>query len=158
MSVRKTLLPAVLAFGMSAPFVAGSASHNFTFFPAHRIVGLWTTDGLVGPCGGTPAQPVRNYLLFHSGGTVTENIPPLTVRNQGLGVWSYNPFTGWYTMNLRFDRFLNGAYNGYTQIERHLRLSPGGLETTGPVKATLYGTDGAVVQELCGEAVSVRVL
>jgi len=126
--------------------------------PANRIVGLWSTEGTVSGCAtGIPVVQVRNNLLFQAGGTVTENVAPVTTRNQGMGVWSYDPSTGEYQLHLRFDRFANGAYVGYTTVDRQLMMSSDGQLMKGEVRATHYALDGSVLQELCGEAASDRL-
>ena len=136
---------------------AGPTAATTTGAAANRIVGLWITDALVGPCGGTPTTPVRNYLLFHAGGTLIENIPPNTVRNQGMGTWSYEGATREHRLFLRFDRFNNGVYAGYSTVERRLIMSADGLEMSGEVLALGFAPDGTQVLELCGEATSTRV-
>ena len=125
---------------------------------ANRLIGLWNTQGTVAGCDtGSPVLNTRNNLLFHAGGTLTENIAPVTSRNQGLGVWSYDQTTGWYTLHLRYDRFSNGALVGFATVDRQLFMSEDGQQISGPVRATFYATDGTVTQELCGEATSVRI-
>jgi len=99
---------------------------------------------------------VSNYLLFHAGGTVTENIPPTTFRNQGMGTWSYDRPGGWQ-LHLRFDRFADDMYDGYTTVDRTLWMSRDGLKLTGPVHATFYAADGTMIFELCGQATSTRL-
>lgn len=126
--------------------------------PADRIVGLWSTQGTVAGCEtGTPVINPRNTLLFHAGGTLTENIAPTTARNQGLGVWSYDQTAGSYTLHLRYDRFSNGVNIGFATVDRQLFMSEDGQQISGPVRANFYATDGTLTQELCGEATSVRI-
>ena len=135
----------------AAPRTTGAA-----LVSPNKIVGLWSTAGDVGPCGGPPTMQVSNNLLFHAGGTVTENIAPTPLRNQGLGTWSYDSWAGWQ-LHLRFDRFADGLYDGYTTVDRTLRMSRDGLKLTGPVHATVYAIDGTMIFELCGEATSTRL-
>jgi hypothetical protein len=153
------LAPALLTAALTARTNAPDpATTGALAVPANRIVGLWSTQGSVSGCAtGVPVIQVRNNLLFHAGGTVTENIPPVTTRNQGMGVWSYDPSTGEYQLHLRFDRFANGVYIGSSTVDRQLLLSTDGQQISGEVRATLYALDGSVLQELCGAAVSDRL-
>ena len=159
MSVRFTILTLVLFLVLGdVPAAADPATTGALATPANRIVGLWQTTGEVGPCTGGPATvQVRNYLLFNVGGTVVENISPSTVRNTGLGTWTYDPVSKAHGLFLQFDRFANGVYVGYSTIERELVMSPDGLELTGRVVATAYAPDGSVLLELCGAPTSTRV-
>jgi len=157
MFVRHAILAAALLSTVPLPAAADSGATGALNVPANRIVGLWSTVGDVGPCGGSPAIHVTNNLLFHAGGTLTENIQPTTVRNQGLGTWSYDSKTTGWQLHLRFDRFDSDVYAGYTTVDRELWMSPDGLELTGEVRATFYGVDGSVALELCGEATSTRI-
>lgn len=138
---------------------------------ANRIVGMWTTVGHVSPCdSGLPPQTVMNTLLFHAGGTASENapfnpageanlfgIPGIHQRNNGLAVWSYDSATKTYTFHLRFDWLVDGVYQGYQTVDRLLVMSADGLEISGPVRATRYALDGSVIIELCGDATSTRL-
>jgi hypothetical protein len=81
----------------------------------------------VRPCNipTAPARDVRNNLLFHAGGTVTENpggLPSVTgaSRSFGLGTWRYDQESERYTGSLRFDTYVNGVYSGYTTIDRNM--------------------------------------
>ena len=88
---------------------------------ANRIVGLWSTEAEVKPCGtDIPPSPIRNTLLFQAGGTIVENplfpsggiegaagVPGVYQRSQALGTWSYNPKTGRYWIHLQFDNFID---------------------------------------------------
>ena len=158
MSVRTaTIALSLTAFGLTGT-AQNSATSGATPVPANRIVGLWTTEGTVSGCAtGSPVVQVRNNLLFQAGGTVIENIAPVTTRNQGMGVWSYDPVTGEYRLHLRFDRFANGLYVGSSTVDRQLLPSADGQELSGEVRSTHYAIDGSVLQELCGEAMSDRV-
>jgi|tagenome__1003787_1003787.scaffolds.fasta_scaffold19295527_1 hypothetical protein len=159
MSMRPVIAAAALAFlTMLRPdaALADPATTGALNVPANRIVGLWSTLAELTPCGGGPTFEVTNNLLFHAGGTLTENIAPTPARNHGLGTWSYNAGSGWQ-LHLRFDRFADDAYAGFTTVDRELHMSPDGRELTGPVHATFYGADGSVLQELCGEATSTRL-
>lgn len=138
--------------------------------PANSIVGLWSTEGLVGPCGSTPMAPVRNTLLFHAGGTVVENprfppvgapnafgVPGINQRGQALGTWSYDPATKRYAMHLQFDWFVNDVYHGYMTVDRDIKLSNDALVASGPVWAARFDAAGNLIAQVCGEAVSSRL-
>jgi hypothetical protein len=159
MYVRTAAFASVLVVGLGAhALIAKPATTGALNVPANRIVGLWQTQGAVGPCDtGVITVNVRNSLLFHAGGTVTENIAPTTARNMGLGTWSYDPATKLYRMRIRFDRFVNGVPSGHSTVDRELQMSADGMLISGSVKVTGYSIDGAVVTELCGEAGSERL-
>lgn len=160
MNARTTMLvPALLTAALTAQVIpADPARTGALGVPANDIVGLWSTQATVSGCAtGVPVIQVRNTLLFHSGGTVTENFEPTSQRNLGLGRWSYDPATGRYTMQLGFDRFAAGVFVGHSTVERQLVMSADGLQMSGPVRATAYAVDGSVILELCGNAVSERL-
>ena len=158
-------LIAVLAIASTAANAQQSPARTGSLsVPANRIVGLWTTDAAISPCGSgqTPSPQRINTLLFHAGGTLNEN--PLAApggggeqRSTGLGTWSYNPQTGQYALRLRFDRYINGVYVGYTTVNRRITLSGNGQRAAGPVRATFHAADDSVLFELCGNAVSQRL-
>jgi hypothetical protein len=138
--------------------------------PANRIVGLWSTEALVGPCNGPAATPIRNTLLFHAGGTVVENprfppggapgaagIPGLYQRGQALGMWSYDPRTRTYYMHLRFDNYVDNVYHGYSTVDRELALDKSGFLASGPVRSARFAANGTLLSEVCGEASSARL-
>ena len=163
MSPRTVIIAlSLVAFGLTGAADQNPARGGLPHTRANRIVGLWSTQGTVSGCTtGVPVVQVRNNLLFHAGGTVTENIAPVTTRNQGMGVWSYDPHTVHHTrefqLHLRFDRFANGAYVGSSTVDRQLLMSADGQQMSGEVRTTHYAIDGSVSQELCGEAVSDRL-
>jgi hypothetical protein len=155
---------------LSGGAVAGPSNTGAPDVPANRIVGLWSTAGLVGPCGGTPINPVRNTLLFQAGGTVVENprfppngapnvfgVPGTNQRNQALGTWWYDPATKKYSMHLRFDWFVDGVYHGYMTIDREIRLSTDGMQASGPVWAARFDANDNQIAQLCGGADSTRL-
>lgn len=165
MKLRTLLVMSALLAVCPLRAVAADSAHTGALsVPANRIVGLWTTEANISPCGsGLPPGSGVNTLLFHAGGTVQENtmyppggapdafgVPGLNQRNNGLGTWSYNPATDWYSMRLRFDWWVDNVYHGYMIIERLIRLSADGQHATGPVRATRYALDGTVIVDLCG--------
>ena len=104
---------------------------------------------------------VRNTLLFHAGGTVTENpgVLPTVVgvgRSFGLGTWDYDPESGRYGGMLRFDTYLNGAYSGYQTVDRDLGLQ-GSDAGAGAVVVTAYNASGDQLVQLCGTFVQSRL-
>ncbi|MDB6164229.1 MAG: hypothetical protein JWL98_1661 [Xanthomonadaceae bacterium] len=136
--------------------------------PANRIVGLWDTEPLIRPCGSTEAPtPTHTTVLFNTGGTWVESprFPPGGIpspngqvqRSGGLGTWSYSPLTAQYTAHMRFDWYLDGAYDGYMTVDRRILLSSNGLRAGGPVRATRYAADGSFVAQLCGSASAARL-
>lgn len=128
--------------------------------PANRIVGLWTTEGAVRPCGsGLPASTIRNTLLFNAGGTVIENprSPPGGDRTLAIGTWSFDPVSGVHSLHLRFDWYAAGVYGGYQTVDRQMIISNDGLQITGEVVSTRHAANGAVLVALCGTAISDRI-
>lgn len=162
---------AMLAALATSTAAAGPANSGALGVPANRIVGLWATEAAVGPCGTFPATiPIRNTLLFQAGGTVVENprsppggapnvfgVPGINQRGQALGTWSYDPSTDSYSMFLRFDWFVDGAYHGYMTVDREIWLSADHQYFFGPVRSTRYTAAGVLVAEVCGDAVSQRL-
>ena len=158
MSARHaTIALSLIAFGLTGA-VQSPATTGALPTPANKIVGLWETQGTVRGCDtGLPVVQVRNNLLFHAGGTVSENIAPVTSRNMGMGVWSYDAASGSYTMVIRFNRYSSGTLTGFSTVERQLQMSEDGQTISGEVLATHFNLDGTVLQELCGEATSTRL-
>lgn len=145
--------------------------HGVPNVPANRIVGVWTNQASVRPCGSSlPFSPIRNTMLFHAGGTAVANlelplagipnvagIPGIHQRGPDLGTWSYNPLTHQYTTKLRFDWYVDGLYHGYSTVDRTILLSNDGNQASGPVRVTRYRTDGSVIGAVCGDVQSTRV-
>lgn len=138
--------------------------------PANRIVGLWNNVAQVGPCGGVAGATIRQTLMFETGGGFVDNspFPPqgvpnvygvagLNQRSIGLGTWRYDPLTGRYTLDQRFDWFVDNAYHGYQVVHRTIQLSNDGRTASGPVRTVRYAANGSIVVELCGSAVSTRL-
>lgn len=152
-----TIALSLVAFGLTGT-VQNPASTGALPTRANQIVGLWETRGTVSDCvTGQPVLQVRNNLLFQAGGTLVENIAPVTSRNMGMGVWSYDPASGVYAMVLRYDRFNSGTRVGWSTVERQLHMSDDGQTISGEVRATGFNLDGSVSSELCGEATSTRL-
>lgn len=138
--------------------------------PAARIVGAWSNTSRVGPCNGSPGGPGQQTLLFHAGGTFLDNsrFPPGGIpnilgiagnhqRSIGVGTWQYDPRSGEYTLEQRFDWFVDNSYHGYQVIERRILLSNDGQTASGPVIATRYAANGDMIVRLCGNALSERL-
>ena len=132
-----------------------------------RIIGLWATEAMVGPCGGIPSNPIRNTLLFHAGGTVVETprIPPNGIatgpnntliyqRGQALGTWVYDRSKRIYYIHLRFDNYVDNVYHGYSTVDREITLSNRGTVASGPVRSVRYRVDGTELSAVCGQATS----
>jgi hypothetical protein len=166
MNIRTATLALALAAGLSATSAEalGPPTQGTHGLMAGRIVGLWRADGAVRPCA-NPAAPVmnvRNNLLFHAGGTLTENpggLPSVTgnSRSMGLGTWGYDAAKGRHTLHLRFDNYANGVYVGYQTVDREITLGTVDQSLTGPVLVTRYDTAGNVQLQLCGTAVQTRL-
>lgn len=170
---------ALLALALSPLCLAAASAgaveilnHGAPNVPANRIVGAWTTEAAVRPCGSNlPLSPARNTILFHAGGTVlampqmapaagfpnVAGIPGTHQRGPDLGTWSYNPRTHQYTLKLRFDWYVDGLYHGYAAVDRTILLSNDGKRAFGPVRVTRYTAAGALIGAVCGDAVSTRM-
>ena len=171
MNARTTLAAAALLSIIAVSAAGHSARDGALSVRANDIVGLWSTQGLVGACDATPPFiPVGNTLLFQAGGTVVENplfppggvpnvfgVPGTNQRGPGLGTWSYFPASRAYLVHLRFEWFVDGAYHGYQTVDRVLQLDDDGEQGTGPVQTTRYAADGSVIVKFCGEATSARL-
>ena len=171
--MRPATSASVLAL-LSVLFTASIPAHadglGELFAPGNRIVGLWNTEAVVGPCAATPQTPIRNTLLFQAGGTVVENprFPPGGVpnvagvlgiyqRGQALGTWSYDSVKRRYLVHLQFDNYVDNAYHGYSTVDREITLSKRALYASGPVRSARYKADGTLMGEVCGQAVSTRL-
>ena len=164
MRLHTGLLAAVI-LTVATPALAqsGPANSGALAVPANRIVGLWEAVATVRPCNipAAPPRDVRNNLLFHAGGTVTENpgaLPSVagSSRSFGLGTWRYDPDSNRYTGILRFDTYLNGVYTGYTTIDRDTVLE-GANSGGGPVVVSVYDSNGNQLVQLCGTATQRRL-
>jgi hypothetical protein len=152
------LTAAIVAAATPALAQSGPGTTGGLAVPANRIVGLWEAVASVRPCNIPTAPPrdIRTNLLFHAGGTLTENpgaLPSVAgaSRSFGLGTWRFDQDTGRYTGTLRFDTYVNGVYSGYTTIDRNTVMD--GLDAaSGPVVVTAYDVGGNQLVQLCGIA------
>jgi hypothetical protein len=158
---RTVILLSILASAVTA---AGPDRTGALAVPANRIVGLWSTEAHLGPCGGQQ-QPVHilNTLLFHAGGTLVENprFPPGGIaelkRGQALGTWTYNKSTRVYSIHLRFDNYVASVYDGYSIVDREMVLSKDGTYADGNVVSTRYFENGNPPFTVCGFAASLQL-
>jgi len=169
--MKEKMLRAAIALVLASAIGSAAATPNATLpaaSQAERIVGLWSNLAEVRPCGTDfPFDQVAQTLLFHSGGTVSDNplFPPGGAdiegghyeRNQGMGTWEYNPQTRRYWIHIQFDNFMDGVFVGRTTVDRQARLRNGGMELFGSVSATRYDAAGNVLGQLCGSAVATRL-
>ncbi len=158
----------VLAAAVAALAASGPATATGPGAKPNRIVGLWSTQAEVRPCGtDLPTFPIRNTLLIHANGTIVESplIPPggvpdgtgLYQRGQALGTWVLNKKTGRYWIHLRFDNYVDNAYHGFSLVDREARVTDKGMTIRGPVTASRYAADGSLLGQLCGNAISTRL-
>ncbi|MFC5579196.1 hypothetical protein ACFPOA_14375 [Lysobacter niabensis] len=168
MKLRPLIAACLLA---SAPALAGGpATTGALATPANRIAGIWSNVANVGPCGGSPVETNRQTLAFGAGGSFLDNprFPPAGVpniagiagthtRSFGIGSWTFNPTTGVYTLDQRFDWYVNGLYHGYQVVRRTILLSNDGNQGAGPVQTARFDAAGAMLLQLCGSAVMTRV-
>ena len=174
-ALSRLTLALALAAGVAAPAPAHASGLTATGqlrVPANQLVGFWETDIFVSPqaCSpGAPEPPLsgHNTMVFNAGGTLVENprVSPAGVpgapqlRTFGLGKWTYDVRSHQFRALVRFDWYASsdGLYLGHMEIERTIQLSRDRDTAYGPVVATRYAPDGAVVAKLCGRAVSRRL-
>lgn len=174
MKTQNTLLALALSPLCLAAMPAGAVDllhHGVPNVPANRIVGLWTNQATVRPCGSSqPFNQVMSTILFHAGGTAVANldspiggipniagIPGIHQRGPDAGTWSYDFRTHQYSLKLRFNWYVDNRYHGYSTVDRTVLLSNDGKQTSGPIRVTRYTADGAVIGAQCGEVVSTRI-
>lgn len=170
----KTVFAAIL---LALSTVAGTAGARPPVEPqttsgwfANRIVGTYQSDANVRMCGSAgPDMKVVNTITFNAGGTVIANprFPPtgapdaygpgMGTRTPDMGTWSYSPRTNRFSIKLRFDTFVDGAFHGTGNVEREIQLSIDGNSGSGPVHVTMRAPDGSVLGEQCGTATSTRL-
>ncbi|GAB3381127.1 hypothetical protein [Lysobacter fragariae] len=155
---------AALPAGAGGPATTGALAT-----PANRIVGTWANEARIGPCGGAAGAPGSQTLLFNAGGTFLDNprFPPAGIpvpgttqrryRSVGVGTWSLNPDNGQYSVDQRFDWYLDSQYDGYQTVHRTILLSTDGNQAGGPVITRRYAADGSLMSEMCGSALSTRI-
>ena len=166
---------AVACMSLLAPSTGAASrdpsSTGMLQLPANSIVGMWAAEVSVGPCNGTPGNKMRATIVYHSGGTLSETntmpisgipnmqgVPGNNQRGPGMGTWSYNPRTGQYTLDIRFNWYVDGVYNGYQAIHRsNVIMSADGTQMGGPVHATRYFADGSKYAEFCGSESATRL-
>lgn len=126
---------------------------------ANRIVGLWDTQVIAGPChSGITTFRGRGLNVFHAGGTVsaTNNLPP-TANGPTYGVWVYRGH-GDYRARMQFFRYLpDGSFDGVQDIHRSMLLSGDGQRTDETTNVRVLNADGSLRVELCGAAIAQRV-
>lgn len=156
-----------LALAATPALAGGPATTGALATQANRIVGTWRISASVDGANCTsgipgPALAVDTYLMFHAGGTVTElpripvtNIP--TPRTFGIGNWYYDPASGTYYGTLRFDWYANGIRQGYTTVDREIRLEANGDAMTGSAVAVRHLENGTEVFSQCGPATGARI-
>lgn len=167
MNTKNALAVAMLALSTAAGAAGaqGIAEPQTTSgWFASRIVGAYQTEAHVRVCGSPgPDEVVFNTIIFNAGGTVVavpRGAPQGTdnySRTNDLGTWSYHPRTNRYSVKLRYDNFVNGAFTGSSVVERDLQMSADGNSVSGPVHVTTHAPDGSVVVEVCGTATSTRL-
>lgn len=165
MNIRTTTLLA-LALASLPCLAADPSSTGAVATPASRIVGTWIVKGEVNganctPASSGPAGRPSSYLVFHSGGTLTE-LPRLPSsaspagRSFGVGRWYYDKASDSYLASFRFDWYVNGVVQGYQTVDREVRISADGETMAGPAISTRYLENGQEVYSQCGDATATR--
>jgi hypothetical protein len=164
MNIKTAFAVAILALSTAAGAAGAAEPQTTSGWFASRIVGAYQSEARVRVCGSPgPDEVVFNTIIFNAGGTVIAipRFPPQGAdnysRTNDLGTWSYHPRTNRYSVKLRYDNFMNGAFTGSSVVERDLQMSAGSNSVTGPVHVTTHAPDGSVVVEVCGTATSTRL-
>jgi hypothetical protein len=164
MNIKTAFALAILALSTAAGAAGAAEPQTTSGWFASRIVGAYQSEARVRVCGSPgPDEVVFNTIIFNAGGTVIAipRFPPQGAdnysRTNDLGTWSYHPRTNRYTVKLRYDNFMNGAFTGSSVVERDLQMSADSNSVTGPVHVTTHAPDGSVVVEVCGTATSTRL-
>jgi hypothetical protein len=125
---------------------------------ANRIVGLWSVQVTLGPCGAPANRSFIALNTFHAGGTLSDsNTLPGSLRSPGHGAWRYVG-RGMYEGRMQFYRFLpDGSYDGLQDITQTVELQGRGDRYESAVRARVLNVDGTLRVELCGLAVGRRV-
>ena len=164
MNIKTAFALAILALSTAAGAAGAAEPQTTSGWFASRIVGAYQSEARVRVCGSPgPDEVVFNTIIFNAGGTVIAipRFPPQGADNHSrtndLGTWSYHPRTNRYSVKLRYDNFMNGAFTGSSVVERDLQMSADSNSVTGPVHVTTHAPDGSVVVEVCGTATSTRL-
>jgi hypothetical protein len=164
MNIKTAFAVAILALSTAAGAAGAAEPQTTSGWFASRIVGAYQSEARVRVCGSPgPDEVVFNTIIFNAGGTVIAipRFPPQGAdnysRTNDLGTWSYHPRTNRYSVKLRYDNFMNGAFTGSSVVERDLQMSADSNSVTGPVHVTTHAPDGSVVVEVCGTATSTRL-
>jgi hypothetical protein len=164
MNIKTAFAVTFLALSTAAGAAGAAEPQTTSGWFASRIVGAYQSEARVRVCGSPgPDEVVFNTIIFNAGGTViaTPRFPPQGAdnysRTNDLGTWSYHPRTNRYSVKLRYDNFMNGAFTGSSVVERDLQMSADSNSVTGPVHVTTHAPDGSVVVEVCGTATSTRL-
>lgn len=164
MNIKTAFAVTFLALSTAAGAAGAAEPQTTSGWFASRIVGAYQSEARVRVCGSPgPDEVVFNTIIFNAGGTVIAipRFPPQGAdnysRTNDLGTWSYHPRTNRYSVKLRYDNFMNGAFIGSSVVERDLQMSADSNSVTGPVHVTTHAPDGSVVVEVCGTATSTRL-
>lgn len=159
MNTLRMLTP-LLALGALAVATVPTAAAQGNA-PAGRLVGAWTVDVAIGPCGGPPANVFSAHNTFHAGGTLSDfNWQPTALRSPGHGVWQHlgrNRFATRFQF-FRYDQPPPATASGRQDIRTLVTLDASGDTYTARIDAQATTLDGAPVgPPLCGEAVGSRM-
>lgn len=150
-------LPALGALAAGAVPTAAAQGNA----PAGRLVGAWSVDAAIGPCGGPPVSFFSAYNTFHAGGTLSDfNWMPTGQRSPGHGVWQHlgrNRFATRFQF-FRYDQPPPATASGRQDIRTVVTLDAGGNTYTAVINAQATTLEGAPVgPALCGEAAGTRM-
>jgi hypothetical protein len=137
-----TLLAVALAAASSLATAALPEHHpQLLLSPANTIVGTWEFRARLFVCAtGQTLQSIRASSVFNAGGTMLDtNTAPPSTRGPGFGIWTYNPLTRSYVVQMRL-------------------YSASGDSATGTIAGQILGPNEELLASTCGEETGVRAL
>lgn len=129
--------------------------------PVNRIVGTWEFQVHIFNCDtGQTVARFRAASLFNAGGTFLDtNAAPPSTRGPAFGVWSYDPRTRKYHMDMRFYRYNpDGSFAGATEVRRTATLSRDGNQMSGAFTGQRLAPNEQVLANTCGTDEGTRSL
>ena len=158
-----TLLATALVAASSLATAAALPEHHpqLLLSPANTIVGTWEFRARLFVCAtGQTLQSIRASSVFNAGGTMLDtNTAPPSTRGPGFGIWTYDPQTRSYAVQMRLYRYnADGSFAGVAQVRRTLRLSASGDSATGTIAGQILGPNEELLASTCGEETGVRAL
>jgi hypothetical protein len=107
---------------------------------------------------GATTGTLKALLLFHRGGTATiDNTQAPALRGLILGTWARGSGDT-YTSDVSHFRYnTDGTLAGVNKIRRTIALSSDATTLTANLRIQVFGTDGALLSEVCPTETATRV-